>query len=173
MTSAQFQSVSISSIKVARDDRQRKELDDIEILADSIRRLGLIHPPVVTRDLTLVSGERRLTAVRMLGWSHIPVQYQDEVDDHVLRAIELEENVKRKNLPWQDECRAVREYHLLRQSETDGWKMEDTGVALGFSQQAASARIAVANELEKPDSLIHAAPRYTTAFHMTQRAEER
>ena len=63
MTSGTFHIVALDSIVVKRDERQRRELSDIDVLADSIRRLGLIHPIVVTRgELELVAGERRLAA---------------------------------------------------------------------------------------------------------------
>src|SRR5215211_7897180 len=100
MTSGSFHLIDVDSIQVLRDERQRKELTDISVLADSIRRLGLIHPLVVTRDLMLVSGERRLTAIRSLGWTQVPVQYQDEVAPEILQAIELEENIKRQDITW-------------------------------------------------------------------------
>jgi ParB family transcriptional regulator, chromosome partitioning protein len=173
MTSAQFQSVSTSAIIVDRDERQRSDLEDVDVLADSIRRLGLIHPLVVTRELVLVSGERRLTAVKSLGWSHVTIQFQDECDAYLLHAIELEENVKRRELPWQDECKAVQEYHQLRAAEEAKWTLEDTAEALGLTQPEASARITVAKELADPKSMIHAAPRYTTAVNMTRRTAER
>jgi len=173
MTSSQFQSVAVAKIVSNRDERQRSELEDIDVLADSIRRLGLIHPLVVTRDFTLVSGERRLTAVQSLGWSHVTVQYQDECEPELLHAIELEENVKRKELPWQDECKAVQEYHQLRSSQEPKWSMEQTAEALGLTQPEASARITVAKELANPKSMVHAAPRYTTAVNITRRVSER
>ena len=98
MTSGQFHLVPLGDITVQRDERQRRDLSDIDILADSIRRLGLIHPLVVTRDLTLVAGERRYTACRSLGWVTVPVQYTDELEPARLRAIELEENIKRQDI---------------------------------------------------------------------------
>jgi len=173
MTSSQFQSVSVAAIISNRDERQRQELTDIDVLADSIRRLGLIHPLVVTRELVLVSGERRLTAVKALGWSHVTIQFQDECDEALLHAIELEENVKRKELPWQDECKAVQEYHQLRAAQEMKWTIENTAEALGLTQPEASARLIVAKELADPKSMVHAAPRYTTAVNMTRRVAER
>src|SRR5262249_37759967 len=70
-----------NSISVNRGERQRQQLkeEQLEELADSIEALGLIHPIVVTRELVLVSGERRLEACRRLGWTHISAQYTDEL----------------------------------------------------------------------------------------------
>src|SRR6266704_3163554 len=103
MTSGNFTSIAIGDIIVNRTERQRCDLTKLDVLADSISRLGLIHPIVITRNLELVAGERRLASVRILGWSHIACQYLDELDPSVARAIELEENIKRENLPWLDE----------------------------------------------------------------------
>ena len=58
MTSGNFSSAPISSIIVNRDERQRRKLEGIEELAESINRIGLINPIVVTPDLVLVAGER-------------------------------------------------------------------------------------------------------------------
>ena len=58
MTSGQFQSVVIGSIVIERGDRQRHELTKIDELAESIFRIGLINPIVITQDYVLVAGER-------------------------------------------------------------------------------------------------------------------
>lgn len=55
-------------------DRHRKDLGDLEVLASSISSVGLLHPPVVSKDGLLVCGERRFRAMRdILGWKTIPV----------------------------------------------------------------------------------------------------
>jgi ParB/RepB/Spo0J family partition protein len=93
----------------------------LRLLADSIKRLGLIHPIVVKRETNeLVAGERRLEACRGLGWTHINCQFLDELDPLIAHAIELEENIKREALTWQDEAKAVAEYHALRTSQEIG-----------------------------------------------------
>jgi ParB/RepB/Spo0J family partition protein len=97
MTSGEFHSIEINSISVNRGERQRLQLKEepLEELADSIEALGLIHPIVVTRELVLVSGERRLEACRRLGWTRISAQYTDELDPKRLQLLEFEENIKR------------------------------------------------------------------------------
>jgi len=49
--------------------RHRKDLGDIDALAESIRVLSLLHPIVVTTDNHLVAGRRRLEAVRKRPWN--------------------------------------------------------------------------------------------------------
>lgn len=174
MTSGAFTSLPISSILVNRAERQRKELPNVDILADSINRLGLIHPIVVRRDdCSLVAGERRLEACRSLGWTNITIQFLDELDPLVVHAIELEENIKREQLPWQDECRAIAEYHALRAGEEPEWSMEKTAEALGISKQVVSEKIKVADELRSGNKLVSEAPRLSTARGIVRRAESR
>jgi ParB-like chromosome segregation protein Spo0J len=55
-------------------ERHRKDLGDLEVVAASISTVGLLHPPVVSKDGELVCGERRFRAMRdILGWKTIPV----------------------------------------------------------------------------------------------------
>src|SRR5215831_2671133 len=173
MTSGVFHLVPLTDVLVKREERQRRELTNIEVLADSIRRLGLIHPIVVTRDLELVAGERRYSACTMLGWPTIPVQYVDELDPAHLRAIELEENIKRQDITWQDQVRSVREYHALRASQEAQWVQKDTAEAIGLSQPQVNAMLTVAEELVRGNQMIVDAPKFSTAEGIVRRAQER
>jgi ParB/RepB/Spo0J family partition protein len=174
LTSGTFHVIPLDSIVVKRDERQRRELSDIEVLADSIRRLGLIHPIVVTRgDLELVAGERRYAALQRLGWTTVPVQYTDELEPARLRAIELEENIKRQDITWQDQVRAVREYHALRSAEEPEWTQEDTATAIGMSRQNTGLMLNVAEEMAKGNKSIETLPRFSTAAGIVRRAAER
>src|SRR5688500_11596759 len=121
MTSGHFYSYSVPSVIVNRTERQRRELRGIDELAESIQRIGLINTLVITRDGVLVAGERRLTAVRQLGWTHVPVQFVEDLSDYELQTIELEENIKRENLSWQDEVAALARFHQLKASHEPGW----------------------------------------------------
>jgi ParB family chromosome partitioning protein len=78
-------------------DRHRKEVGDLDALAESIREVGLLHPVVVTPDKKLVAGSRRLAAVKKLGWTKVPVHVVRGLSDAVqsLRA-ERDENACRK-----------------------------------------------------------------------------
>jgi ParB family transcriptional regulator, chromosome partitioning protein len=95
---------------VVVDSRIRKDMGDIDELANSIRAVGLIQPIVITRDNKLIAGERRLRALRKLGIDVLihayHFIYNDEIDDLKLKAMEIEENVKRKQLSWQEEVTA-------------------------------------------------------------------
>ena len=169
MTSGEFKSVPLSFIQVNRDERQRRELKDIPLLAASIARIGLIHPPVVERDGTLRTGERRYTAVKSLGWSHIPVQFADELSPAEAQALELEENISRVDIEWQEECLAIAKYHSLRRSADPEWDEAKTADALGYAAKTVGDKMKVARELSGGNARIAEAPKYSVARGIAQR----
>lgn len=173
MTSGHFHTVELSAISVNRDGRQRVNVDDIDTLADSIRRLGLIHPIVITRDGVLVAGERRLTACGVLGHTHIACQYVDELEPATLHAIELEENIKRKDLSWQDQCDAILRYYELRQATEPEISQEQIAHAIGISQNHLAQSLSVAMEIKNGNAMVASAPKFSTARGIVQRANER
>jgi hypothetical protein len=121
----------------------------------------------------LVSGERRIVACRQLGHTHIACQYTDEVDEHVLHAIELEENIKRKNLEWKDECEAVLQYSELRRLQDPNIKREEIAEAIGMPITTLNHYTKVARELRQGNELVSAAPKFTTALGIIERASDR
>jgi len=173
VTSGEFKTVSIDFIKVNRDERQRRELKDIDKLATSITRVGLIHPPVVDRDGTLRTGERRYTAVKSLGWSHIPVQFSDELDEAEAQALELEENISRVDIEWQEECQAIARYHALRLAQDPEWGTDKTADALGYTPRHVTEKLRVAKELVSGNERLTAAPKYSVARGIMQRTAAR
>jgi N6-adenosine-specific RNA methylase IME4 len=84
--------IAIEAIRVG--ERHRRDLGDIAVLAESIRAVGLLHPPVVRSDGVLVAGERRLAACRLLGWTEVPVHIIDL--EQIVRG-EFAENAHRKD----------------------------------------------------------------------------
>jgi ParB/RepB/Spo0J family partition protein len=171
MTSGAFHSVAIDSIKV--EVRQRKRLKGIDVLADSIRRLGLIHPIVIRRDLTLVAGERRLSACKALKLDRINCQYVEELDEPTLRAIELEENVKRHDLDFWDTAQAITDYHELRCTSDRTWTQARTGDALGLDQSTISQSLKLIREKRNGNQSVINAASFSTARNIIQRQESR
>ena len=78
--------------------RIREEMGDLTGLADSLAKYGLIHPVVVDEEGRLIAGGRRLEAAKRLGWTEIEVRILGDLSEIERRYIELEENVRRKDL---------------------------------------------------------------------------
>lgn len=88
--------VATNSIKVG--DRVRRDMGDVDALAESIRMVGLLHAPIVTPSMHLLAGERRLEAIKRLGWETVPVRVVESAKSLADElAIEGDENTCRKD----------------------------------------------------------------------------
>lgn len=89
----------------------RRDLPDIEGLADSIRRHGVLTAITVTRrddgDLDLVAGQRRVAAARLAGLEAIPAVVQECAGDAERVRRQLAENLDREGLRDLDQAEAV------------------------------------------------------------------
>lgn len=172
MTSATFSILPIDSITIERESRQRRTLRGVKELAASIAEVGLINPPVVTRDHILVAGERRAEACRSLGWTSLPVQFAEDLDHRTLQLIELEENVKRIDLTWQEQNDAIARFHTMQAETRPEWTQDATGEALGMSASAVQKHLLVHRARDSVAD-IDSAEKFSTAIGLATRAEER
>lgn len=159
-------------ITVKRDERQRRELLDIDRLAQSIELYGQLQPVVITRDHVLVAGERRYTAIEKLGDRPLRCVYTDELDSVELQALELEENMSRLDLDWRDRCEAILRYHEFKEAQGP-WSNSETARRLVMSDTAVSQHLAVARELRAGNQMIIEAPKFTTARGIVERKLQR
>jgi len=173
MTSGTVHQIPISSITVDRASRQRRELVGIPELAESIGRLGLMHPIVVTRNNLLIAGERRLEAHKLLGLPTILAHFTDEIDPAILHALELEENIKRVDIPWADRTRAIDEYHSMRIANEPEWTRAQTAEALGIDPGSLTRHIEVAREIAAGNTRVLAAPNFSAAKNIVVRNAQR
>jgi ParB/RepB/Spo0J family partition protein len=131
---------TISLEDVYIGDRFRKDYGDLESFKRSIQKYGIIHPLVVctsndehSEPYHLVAGGRRISALAELGILKFPVRiYDRELTPLELRSIELEENLQRKDMDWQEQVRLQQEIHNL-QITIHGEKTSTNPNAVGFS----------------------------------------
>src|SRR5262245_50858714 len=152
MTSGEFRRVEINSIIIGERHRVRLdgpgEGEKIDDKVKSIARSGLIHPIVITREThELVSGYLRVTACKRLGWTHISAQYQDECSPLQLKLIELEENVKRLDLTWQEQATLVHELDKLSRAKDPTWTQQQTAELVGLKESTVSELLQNAKEV--------------------------
>ena len=69
-TATPYQKISITEIKIK--NRSREDMGDLTDLAESIQKVGLLHPVVIDSNHNLIAGSRRIAAFKKLGKSHIP-----------------------------------------------------------------------------------------------------
>lgn len=120
------------------EDRQRREFapEALVELASSITANGLIHPVVVRKqgnETVLVAGERRIRAMEYI-WNFgetvrcgdhsfpehmVPCLYLGEIDPIDAFEIELEENIRRMDLTWQERAQATKRLFDLRNQRAE------------------------------------------------------
>lgn len=128
-----MKTISISNI-VIPDNRQRREFlpTKMQELVESIKSKGLMHPVVLRNDgKTLVAGERRLRAIETL-WQlnerplcegipvprdEIPYVLLGDLPEDLVKEAELEENIIRADITWQEKAEAIYELSKLRERQ--------------------------------------------------------
>ena len=115
-------------------NQPRREFDTEALLSlsESIRRHGILQPPVVRRlpngGYELIAGERRLRAALLCGMSQIPCLVR-EGDEGESAELSIIENLQRRDLNMFEEATAIAalcdRYHLTQ---------EQVGARLSVSQ---------------------------------------
>lgn len=178
-------SLAITDIWVDFAERQRRfgrdterRIGDTSDLEGSITKRGLLQPIIVERadgpdgqPWKLHVGERRLTACTKLGQEKILARKVSDLTPVEAQIIELEENVKRLDLEWQDMATGVAKIHLLYTKLDPDWTMEETGVELGLGKGTVSMYMSVHLELANPR--VAEASTIREAYNMLKRREQR
>lgn len=174
MLTDEFKRLPLAEIQIRRDQRQRREVDVADLLP-SIRKRGVLQPIIVDQiegeGTYLVAGERRLEASRQLGLPDIPVRFSRDLPILELQIIELEENLKRKDLPWKDNVLAVQRIHTLYCQLDPTWSAEQTAEALGLTAAPVSMALRVAREITAPH--IEGASSIREAYNTILRRDQR
>ena len=191
-----MQIAHVSKIQLT-PDRQRKEFDPTALgeLSQTIQNKGLMHALVVreTPDgIVLVAGERRLRAIKdmwMLGGTlryngqvipedNVPVVTLGELSPLEAEEAELEENLHRKDLTWQENAAAMAKLHRIRsqQAQSQGrvhtvadTAMETKGRSDGSYQDSVRKDLIVAKHLDNPE--VAKAKSADEAFKILKRQE--
>ncbi|MDO4564483.1 MAG: ParB/RepB/Spo0J family partition protein [Clostridia bacterium] len=148
--SAGVKEVRIGELDV-NPNQPRKSFDEerLQELAASIKRHGIVQPLLVRKNgsrYTIVAGERRYRAARMLGLSSVPVIIT-ALDEQKTAEVSLIENIQREDLNPIEEAAAINflmKQHDLTQEE--------------ISERIGKSRSAIANSLRllKLDSRVQA-----------------
>ena len=117
--------IEIEKVKVG--ERVRKDLGEIDELAEDIKDNGLINPPVVTPDYELIAGERRLEAMRKLGYRQIEVRVMKVEDAEHMLNLEINENENRKDFTKSERIEYARQLERIERAKAR--KREQAGVA--------------------------------------------
>ena len=116
----------------------RREFDDIDGLAQSIKQNGILQPLTVRRTengFQLVAGERRLRAAKMLGLESVPC-IPMTITERNSAMLALIENIQRRDLSFFDEAEAI-----AKLIDFYGMTQEDAAISLGKSQPSVANKL--------------------------------
>jgi ParB-like chromosome segregation protein Spo0J len=109
--------LKINDVKIGK--RIRAEYGDMQELADSIKEHGLLHPIVVDSQYNLIAGGRRLLACERIGMKEIEAKVLGDLTPREVRVLELEENIKRKDLTELEKSKTIFELAALKRKELE------------------------------------------------------
>lgn len=133
--------VYLESNLVHAEGNDRKVFDEAALweLAESIRKNDLAQPPTVRAlsdgSFGIVAGERRVRAMRLLGWEKIPCIVR-VLSDEAASAIMLAENVARVDLDPMEEAQSYQ-----RRIDEFGWSLKEISDKAGVSLERVKSRL--------------------------------
>lgn len=173
MLSNKVKSVPVDQILIDRDTRQRRDIDTSDII-ESIRRRGVLVPICITQSNRLIFGERRLTAAREAGHQTILARIApDTLTEADLQILELEENLMRKDLPWQDKAHAMHKLWTLHKAAHPTHTTTQFSETVGYSRVLVDKLIAASREITSGNERVAQAPTYQRAVNVIQRQRQR
>jgi len=189
--------IEISLVRIP-ENRQRRLFDAAKLheFSDGISRRGLLHPVILRKEgdsFLLVAGERRLRACTDLAdlgqeirhdgqpvpLGHIPYTLLEELDPIAYEEAELEENIHREDLTWQEQAAAVSRLSSLRTRiataageappTVAAIALEVRGSSEGVNQETTRREIIVARHLDNPE--VRGAKTVDEAFKVLKKQE--
>jgi len=103
--------------------RKDRSVDDLK---DSISNLGIISPIVVSNDLMLRVGGRRLQALKQLGHTEAKVLVSSK-DEQSQRLMSLDDNLKHKSYSQYEMSEILKMYRDIEIQRGNGYKYEKSG----------------------------------------------
>lgn len=178
----------VKLVDIAMINRGRKKYERINELAHSLKEEGQLQNLVVrqpredeiaagiTQPWVLVAGGRRYTAMLLLEWETARCVEAKNLEPWRARALELQENLQREDMTWQEQVDMRREIHDLYKGQNPEWRQEDTARILRESVTTVSRDLKLAKAMQKDPSLKKATSKKTAvrqaAIKETLRARE-
>ena len=75
--------VKVDTIEPHPLNKQIYSLSNIEDLVSSIKDVGLLQPIIINQNHQIISGHRRYTAIKKLGWNEVEVEQRNINDEEV------------------------------------------------------------------------------------------
>lgn len=168
-----FAEMPLDAISCGNQPRTEFDPDDLQRLAQSIRRFGQLAPIRVRRDepagrWVVLVGERRLRACRLAGLDRVRVELVERpMSDSDILAEQVVENVVRADLQPIEQAQAYR-----RLMDLNGWTAQELAESLGAEASGVYRALAL---LKLPEEIAEQVDRgvirATAAYELTKLPE--
>lgn len=138
--------IPISMVNIV--NRYRIDKGEIELMAESLKTKGQIHPITVNKNMRLLAGERRLLAAQLLGWETIRAEMRvggNSTDD---LEVELDENQMRKDFTWPEVAKLEKSIFDMKAKADPKWSLRKQEVLRDTSKSLVHMRIQLAEAIE-------------------------
>jgi site-specific DNA-methyltransferase (adenine-specific) len=142
--------IAIADI-VVEPGRFRGATGNMKALSESLTRFGQLVPIIVQPNgakVNLVAGFRRYTAAKSLGWTHLDGVLKDDISELLKKEIELEENLQREDMTWQEEVSAIATLDALKKQLDPNWSQIQTGAAIGMERSHVNEAVRLTKLME-------------------------
>lgn len=127
----QIRIVDVSEVVVPEGRFRQADEKTVAGIIESLDRFGQLQPIIVENDMSLVDGLHRLEAMKKSGRSTVAAVFRDEADELFIREMELEVNIRRKEMTWQERERAIVALHEMKMSLDHTWTAAQTAALAG------------------------------------------
>lgn len=143
----------IVGARLRKDSPQVKAM--VEEIARSIKDIGPLQPLILDEKNNLIDGGCRYAAYNLLGAEEVPIVRRTRVSARAKLAMEVEANLRRSDLTWQEKVEAIARYHEDKTAdaadEGSEWSQRATGSLLKVSNAHVSNCVQMWPFLKKGD----------------------
>ena len=132
--------LELDRISVPENRFRAADKSAVENIAQSLLRFGQLQPIIIDTDdnggYFLIDGLHRIEATKANGGQTIAAILWEDVDELTQREIELEANIKRKEMSWLERENAIATLHKIRLERDPNWSQAQTQALAGAARQA-------------------------------------
>ena len=143
------------------------DLSNIEDLVVSIGEVGLLTPLVVNQQLQLISGHRRIEALRILGWSEVDLEVVETSSEDEEKSLLVHYNKQRVKTLREilNETEALRPLYAVGQGKRSDLTSGTRNTSSGRSRDALADAVGVSSsQLGKILFIQKESPDYITGI---------
>jgi len=136
-----------------------------------------IYGDIITSNLRLIEGWSRLVAFTYLKLTEIPYAERASLTAGELHMLEIESNIRRRNMPWHSKVLGIYKVHREKTNRAkaarERWGQRATGELLNIDVASVNESLKMANFILANDEEVMACPNFDAAKKLLFRREQK